>query len=40
MPRSYKRMKKTVQVVVVENLAGIWRWQWKVIEKKWQGIRL
>jgi hypothetical protein len=28
--------KSSLERVVVENLAEFWRWQSKVIEKKWQ----
>jgi hypothetical protein len=30
--------KSSFELVVVENLFEFWRWQSKVIEKKWQEI--
>jgi hypothetical protein len=29
--------KSSFELIVVKNLVEFWRWQSKVIEKKWQG---
>jgi hypothetical protein len=36
VPRSYKGKKRSSERDVVENCFEFWRWQLKVIEKKWE----
>jgi hypothetical protein len=31
-----ERVEKKFESVVVKNYVEFWRWQWKIIEKKWQ----